>query len=222
MEGEAPSSKLQSTPIGNLTSKIVHSLSPEGSIRTHSERSSLPATLPKQRSPQTGTQAGGRGVSTLSSSLLSALSGADAWSTDKALLASLPPQVAQSLVSKVGPDFDVIGYDLKPGCSREDLGKALAIVSQACEPDRPEHVVSELVRLNSVTQSRERQDTDLEMSYVAMAEGLADFPADVIRDACRAYARCHKWRPSLSELREFCWPRFRARESLRSTLRRAS
>jgi hypothetical protein len=209
-----------STQLGSQLTKIVRSLEVSDETQTPSETQwSIGHSTSKSLQP-IGQQGTGTGVARLSSTLQSALAGADAWSTDKALLASLPPQVAQSLVSRVGPDFDVIGYDLKPGCSREDLGKALAIVSQACEPDRPEHVVSELVRLNSVTQSRERQDTDLEMSYVAMAEGLADFPADVIRDACRAYARCHKWRPSLSELREFCWPRFRARESLRSTLRR--
>lgn len=150
------------------------------------------------------------------------LAGPDAWRSDKALLASLPPQVARSLASQVDEDFDVIGYTLKPGCDPAEIRAALAIVEAACEPALVKIVIQELARLNSVTQSRERQDGDLEAHYVGMAEGLSDFPADVIRDGCRSYAKCHKWRPTLAELRDFCWHRYRARHSLRETLRRAA
>lgn len=213
----------QSTPVGNLTSKIAHSLSPEGSIQSRSERDSLPATLPKQRSPQTGTQAGGHGALTLSSSLRSMLSGADAWSTDKALIASLPQPVRSRLKSKVNNDFDIIGYDLAEAAGNQvEVREALAIVSAACSPAPANVTLAEVTKCFAVTTAREHDETDMKATLAGMVDGLREFPEDVIRDACRAYARCHKWRPSLSELREFCWPRFRARESLRSVLRRAA
>lgn len=208
------------TPIGNLTSKIASSLKGSDLTPDEPQPSSAITGLPSPARPRSST-GGPLGAPGAVAPLSDCLRGADAWATDKALLASLPPPVARSLVSKVNEDFDVVGYDLKPGCGAEDLAEALAIVEQVCVPSQAREVMQELVRLNSVTKARDHDEIDREMSYVAMAEGLSDFPADVIRDACRAYARCHKWRPSLAELREFCWPRFRARDSLRQALRRA-
>jgi hypothetical protein len=211
----------QLTPIGNLTSKIVHSLKPEESPSMSNGCASSTTQSLVARSPQTGMQTGGRGVSALPSSLQASLQGADAWSTDKALTASLPPSVKRSLTPKVNHEFDLVGYDLSPGADRDEIASALSIVEAACQPSRSSIVITEIGACFAVTTAREHDEQDITVTLKAMAVGLAEFPEDVIRDACRAYARCHKWRPSLSELREFCWPRFRARESLRATLRRA-
>lgn len=211
-----------SQTIGSLTSKIANSPEISASTPTPSPRDSEITGLPSQAltaANSTGRQLGATGAV---GPLLTALAGPDAWRSDKALLASLPPQVARSLASQVDEDFDVIGYTLKPGCDPAEIRAALAIVDAACEPAPVKIVIQELARLNSVTQSRERLDGDLEAHYVGMAEGLSDFPADVIRDGCRSYAKCHKWRPTLAELRDFCWHRYRARQSLREALRRAA
>jgi hypothetical protein len=133
----------------------------------------------------------------------------------------LPPSVKRSLTPKVNHEFDLVGYDLSPGADRDEIASALSIVEAACQPSRSSIVITEIGACFAVTTAREHDEQDITVTLKAMAVGLAEFPEDVIRDACRAYARCHKWRPSLSELREFCWPRFRARESLRATLRRA-
>jgi hypothetical protein len=211
-----------SQTIGSLTSKLANSLEATASTPTPSPRDSETTGLPSRAltaANSTGRQLGAIGAV---GPLLTALQGADAWRSDKALLASLPPQIARSLASRVSEDFDVIGYDLKPGCALAEIRAALAIVEAACEPAPVKIVIQELARLNSVTQSREREGTDLEAHYVGMAEGLSDFPADVIRDGCRSYAKCEKWRPSLSEIREYCWHRNRVRHSLRDTLRSAA
>lgn len=212
-------------PIGSLIPKIA----PLPSNLAFSQMASGPNTETSGlRFPAVGgsSSIGGRhgGITAagLPSGLRTTLQGADAWRSDKALLASLPPQIARLLASRVSEDFDVIGYDLKPGCAPAEIRAALAIVEAACEPAPVKIVIQELARLNSVTQSREREGTDLEAHYVGMAEGLSEFPADVIRDGCRSYAKCHKWRPTLAELRDFCWHRYRARHSLRETLRRAA
>lgn len=127
------------------------------------------------------------------------------------------------LKSKVNNDFDLVGYEFVGG-SEVDLGEsaaaAAALVERASAPATPACILAEVTRCLSVTVAREHDETDMKATLAGMVDGLREFPEDVIRDACRAYARCHKWRPSLSELREFCWPRFRARESLRATLRR--
>lgn len=149
------------------------------------------------------------------------LSGADAWSTDKALIASLPLPVRLRLKSKVNDDFDLVGYDVLGEIDPQGAAIALDIVESVCAPADRSVILTEVTKCFAVTTAREHDETDMKATLAGMVDGLREFPEDVIRDACRAYAKCHKWRPSLSELREFCWPRFRARESLRSALRRA-
>jgi hypothetical protein len=131
--------------------------------------------------------------------------------------------VRSSLRSKVNNDFDVVGYELTGAAV--DLGEGaavgLSLVEHACKPADRAVVLYEITKCFAVTTARDHDETDMKATLAGMVDGLREFPEDVIRDACRAYAKCHKWRPSLSELREFCWPRFRARESLRSTLRKA-
>lgn len=208
-------------PIGSLMPKIEPLPSNSASNQTRSGRN-IEITGSESRALEASRPTGGQlGAITAGGALSRALDGADAWATDKALVAALPPQIAQSLVSKVDHDFDLIGYTLKPGCDPAEARTALAIVDAACVPAQSKSIVQELAKLNAMTKAREHDETDMEVWYLAMADGLAEFPLDVIKEACRVYARCEKWRPSLSELREYCWPRFRVRESLRAELRRS-
>ena len=220
-----------SLPIGDLASKVASSAMRSASAAQNlTEQLNPNSGTSGSRSParraanSTGTQLSTTGSVSLPVAVTNELRGAEAWRTDKALLAALPQPVARRLVSKPdysGNNFEVAGYELRPGASPEDLRNALALVEESCRPAPGAIVVQELAKVMAVTKAREHDGEDEELSYTAMADGLIDFPIDVIRDACRAYAKCHKWRPSLSELREFCWPRFRARESLRAALRRA-
>jgi hypothetical protein len=133
--------------------------------------------------------------------------------------------VRSSLRSKVNNDFDLVGYEIQSPVAAGDeqyFGAALGIVEAACAPADRAVILYEITKCFAVTTARDHDETDMKATLAGMVDGLREFPEDVVRDACRAYAKCHKWRPSLSELREFCWPRFRARESLRATLRRAS
>jgi hypothetical protein len=137
----------------------------------------------------------------------------------------LPQPVARRLVSKPdysGASFDVAGYELRPGAGPEDIQTALALVDAACKAAPGAVIVQELARIFAVTKSRANDESDEEFSYATMADGLIDFPIDVIKEGCRAYAKWEKWRPSLSEIRDYCWRYFRVRASLRSELRKAS
>lgn len=221
MEGERPNQNQGLTQIGNQAVKIAKSLSHSVSTLESKETPSLTGRLPTESSMPAHRQGTGTGVATLPATVMNALSGADAWSTDKALVASLPPSVRSRLKSKVNNDFDLIGYELSDRLDRDDAGAALAVVEASCKPCNPTVALSEVGGCFAATTAREHDQLDIQVTLKAMVAGLAEFPEDVIRDACRAYARCHKWRPSLSELREFCWPRFRARDSLRSVLRKA-
>jgi hypothetical protein len=126
------------------------------------------------------------------------------------------------LKPKVDHDFELVGYELGGGLDSGSAARALATVEGVCAPAPTAVAIAEIGACFAVTTAREHDEQDIKVTLKAMAAGLAEFPEDVIRDACRSYAKCHKWRPSLSELREFCWPRFRARDSLRSALRHAA
>jgi hypothetical protein len=129
--------------------------------------------------------------------------------------------VRSALVSKTNAEFAVVGFDLSGPISQQDRHAALALVEAASEPAAPPVILAEVTKCFAVTKSREHDVIDIQATLAGMVDGLREFPADVIRDGCRAYARCEKWRPSLAELREYCWSRFRVRSSIRSALQRA-
>jgi hypothetical protein len=65
-------------------------------------------------------------------------------------------------------------------------------------------VVEELARLRMLTKSRAGDETDRELTYVALAEELVEFPPDVIRSALRKIARRETFFPSLAEMIDQC------------------
>lgn len=230
---ESPSERQGLTQLGSLAPKIEPLPSNSACRQTRSGRnteitgSALP--VPAARNA-IGRQPGGTTAVALPSELQAMLSGSDALNTDKALIASLPPPVRSRLRSKVNNDFDLIGYELSghpgaragTGLEMADHNLAIATVEAACVPANAAVVLTEITRCFAVTQSREHDETDMKATLAGMVDGLKEFPSDVIRDACRAWGKWNKWRPSLTELRDYCWFRYRARESLLHTLRATS
>lgn len=208
-------------PLGSLTSKIASSLRASESTPEPRPQSSGITGLPSLRTQQNsiGQRLGALGAVALPS-VPEALKGADAYLTDKALIASLPQPVQSRLKSKVNAEYDLIGYELPDvtGLSPQDIALAEQMVIESCIPAPAIAALTEVTKCFAVTQSREHDETDMKATLAGMVDGLAEFPADVIRDACRSYAKWNKWRPALSELRDMCWQRYQARASLRHAL----
>lgn len=213
------------TPLRSLVPKI-EPLPSNSAFRQTGSGSNSEITGSESRalaaSNSTGMRHGGTTAVALPSGLQATLNGADAWATDKALIASLPLPVRSRLKSKVNHDFDLMGYELSGVVDADLAAEAHAVVCQSCVPADRAVILAEVTKCFAVTAARDHDETDMKATLAGMVDGLREFPADVIRDACRAYAKGNKWRPSLSELREYCWPRFRTRESLRAALRRAA
>jgi hypothetical protein len=210
-------------PIGALTSNVVDSLKTSTLMLPPSSPSPETIGLPSPAMPRssTGMRHGAPGVAERPKALAEALAGEEAWRTDKALKAALPPRVAQLLVSRLNSESDIVDYSLPVGCDKDEIRLALAIVETACLPSPGEMIVQELAKVMSVTVHRGKDAIDEELMYVTMASQLVEFPLDVIKDACISCMKCEKWRPSLAEVRERCWHRFLARDRLRATLRQA-
>jgi hypothetical protein len=153
--------------------------------------------------------------------LSDAMNGADAAATDKRLEACLPPLVQ----SRIGSGDLVANFLPLIASLRRvpaaDAANALAVLEAACRPADASVVLAELTRCFSVTKARDDGDANLQATLTVMLEELDDFPPDVIRDALRSWARQERFRPSLAEVREYCWARFGRRHTLRISLKDA-
>ena len=156
-----------------------------------------------------------------------AMQALDPEQTDLALLASLPPSVASLVQERT--DFSYLGpYGFEPrfeGFTRlqgpvpADMDDSLAVVEQASAPAPREFVVKELARLRMSTKARPEAEDDLSMMAAVYADALRVYPADIVADACRKWARMEKWWPSLSELIDMADFRMRKRARLAELLR---
>lgn len=149
---------------------------------------------------------------------------------DGSLEAWLPRQVASSIEPVVhdpttmGSDpernWSVIGWrvgsDHEENAGREAI-EMLRRLNLSCGL---EFATKELVRIKMLTKAAKQDDMDTELLLGIMAEELADYPADVVRDSCRFYTKRNKWFPSWSELQELCEERALKRRVLLNALRR--
>ena len=98
------------------------------------------------------------------------------------------------------------------------LAEALLV---ATRPASPETVTSALARLRAVTAHRKTDGMDAEAWFTAVADELENYPADVVRQACRDDGREEKWLPSLKDLILRCDRAVRYRRLLRKALEAA-
>ena len=198
--------------IGNLTSRIVSMQSSTDTTSSGSPNratsSATDASAMNQPTP-TGTQLGEPGCA-MPSGLRKAMAAGDPAATDRELGASLPPSVSSAcqakwndrIDSKYGFDSTFVGFVLKPVPPPEDLAVAAMIIRAACAPASPLLVKSELARLRATTVSRNTDQNDLALTFAAYAEALAEYPADIVTEACRYWSRHQKFWPALAELLE--------------------
>ncbi len=74
--------------------------------------------------------------------------------------------------------------------------------------------------LKVLTVAKHMMAEDLALQIDTMASEMTEYPLDVARDACRAWARANKFFPSWAELRELCEDGVRFRRALARELRR--
>jgi hypothetical protein len=147
--------------------------------------------------------------------------GTDAAASDRRLEACLPPLVRSRIGSgDLVANFMALIASLRRVPAAE-AANALAIVEAACRPADASLVLAELTRCFAVTKARDDGDANLQATLSVLVEELEDFPPDVIRDALRSWARQERFRPSLAEVREYCWARFGRRHTLRISLKDA-
>lgn len=92
-------------------------------------------------------------------------------------------------------------------------------VYAASKPAPRELVIKELTAMSIGMARRKDHDTDFRALLVVYANDLAEYPSDVIADACKALRRENRFFPTISEMRDACEERFEFRRSLSVELR---
>lgn len=82
--------------------------------------------------------------------------------------------------------------------------RALEICRDQCRPGGHEIAAQELTLLERKTVGAKQGDDDQRLRGVAYANDLAQYPADVIRAACRRWADCSRWWPAWADLKREC------------------
>lgn len=220
-----------------MTSEQERGLRPIGSLDLTSELSppnwgSTPETL-LPASGTTGTESPARpagsstglqrGETGAVATLMTALDGLDPAETDRTLAALWAQRYGSPPVAQRTPIYDQPGgYDDRlDGYSPPPYadGDVIGALEVACRRADPDVVTKELARLKVATLSRKQADAELEMWFEVAGEELEEFPADVVRAACRAWIRREKWAPSVAELIDECQRMFLPRKLLRLAAR---
>lgn len=96
----------------------------------------------------------------------------------------------------------VSGCVIDPKATETDIRAALRAVNEQCRPCGGDFATKQLARLRALTKMRADQDGQL--LVFAYADMLADFPADVVRDACTEWAKGNPFFPAWSDLQRIC------------------
>ena len=195
-----------SQPIGDLTSRIVDSLPARASTPSEQPRNSAitgPASRGNAASSSIGTALFGTGAAR-PPTVREAVQAQDAELVDRALAALLRPLERSCLAPNLTPEFDLKGWrktgeipaDMLPDLRRT----AVAILRPAGQAI----AAQEAGRCLLLTKSRSSDQTDLKLMIAALADELADYPADVLTTAFRRWAKREKWSPSLAEIKAEC------------------
>jgi hypothetical protein len=140
----------------------------------------------------------------------------------KASLRSLPNLlVSYRKTSVVHPEYGFMRTRELPEIrlkSSTDIAELYRCVELACDPCPKEEIGKQLYAMSMSMAKRKSQEADFKMLLVIYAGDLAEYPRDVILDACREIRRGSKFFPTISELRDACDARFEFRRSLLTEL----
>jgi hypothetical protein len=219
--------------IGSQATPIENSVCNTASMSTASSRSSEttgPRSLAQRPSSSIGAPRSKTASSIVPSTLQELLAGEDSELTDRGILASLPPSVAQALVARTrehsdgiyGFDWELVGYDLSGQPPHDDVTTAIAMVARCLRPSTERQIQLELGRLRVSTKSRPEDPDDLVLCLQVYLEECAQHPIDIVRTALRALPRRERFWPALIELREELQKTSRRRRALHDALATAA
>ncbi len=199
-------------PVGSLTSKIADTLTVSDSPTATSE----PCAPISSRGSLTAPEDRKLGLGGAHPKVPGAIGvGARRNETainNLALVASWPPPVqswiGSAAILSYDDDYNLSGVRWPDHVPLTPTGQKLAAAAlvstrKALEPADDTEIIMSLARLRVSCASRNLDADDMQATLGVYADELANYPADVIRDACKRMGR-EKWFPALGEVLAVC------------------
>lgn len=116
---------------------------------------------------------------------------------------------------------DIRNVKVRPSADQDEVRAAFHQIDRWCKPCPPEIAAKALAELRALTVHKARDSVDVEGMAAAYTQRLAQYPADIVVDACNAWADREEFWPSWAELKAECDKRNRVRKAFRDALERA-
>lgn len=204
-------------PIGSLTSGILNSLSTTVSETAKSQKPPPSfATIGSRQAVATRSSSiGQRHGATVFELLRNAdpmRTGVDPEQIDRAL-DLLPPCVMRCLEVRTNtisdPNYGFMGTvkTFTPICTlaserESDLHRSIAALELVNDRAPEKMIVFELGRLRAMTKAKAEDQDSVEFLLRCYSDDMREYPADVVREACRKWARTEKFFPAWCELKD--------------------
>lgn len=229
-------------PIGSLTRGIANTHGDRATAKSRSMPSpstsspTTPTDLDGPRPGSSGTvvtvpgEPGSARKPVTQAEALAFLEAATPGEIEDGLRGWLPPSIASGIEAvwrsrpgsdpAVWDDAYISDYRLKVEIGTKAAREALALVELLDQVAERREYAKALGCLKVLTVAKHMMAEDLALQIDTMASEMTEYPLDVARDACRAWARANKFFPSWAELRELCEDGVRFRRALARELRR--
>lgn len=138
---------------------------------------------------------------------------------------SLEPVIAWGTTSVFGDHgFEgvrIVNVRVRASADPATIAWCLQRVGDLCEPCEPNLAAKKLAELRVLTAHRARDGVDVELMAGAYTQRLAQYPADVVAEACDGWSNREEFWPTWAELKAECDKRMRGRTQLRDALKAA-
>ena len=104
--------------------------------------------------------------------------------------------------SKFVNNFEVQDYVISGDLSQKDVSDAVAVLEKANMPCGHETALKAVTALRLRTTAKPEHSNDIAAMVALYVDDMADYPEDVVIEACRSLARSNKWFPAWAELYE--------------------
>ncbi len=105
------------------------------------------------------------------------------------------------------------------GVSRQQAAAMLKPLEAFCMPCDAKFAARKLAEMRVLTAHRARDGSDVELLAAAYTHRLAEYPEDVVEEACNRWTDANKFWPTWADLKEELDKRMRGRKQIRDALR---
>ena len=106
------------------------------------------------------------------------------------------------LEERLSPDFDFQGFKFNRKVTVAELNEALEEIKSSMIPATDKEIAGELLKLRSLTKSRNEGKNDIRIMMESYAEKFREYPRDVVLEVLRMAPGRYKFFPAWAELKE--------------------